>query len=495
VSGKRLLIALVTLSLAVGWFVPPGAEAMRTANWVVTENARTGTNSWKIAEGTPRDVEGFANRTSVDRGGSFLLYVRTSAPTYVVTAYRLGYYQGLGGRRVWRSDPTARIRQPAATVDPVTNMVAAPWNRSMRVSTQGWPQGSYVLKLVSSAGGASYVPMVVRNDRSTAALVFVQQVNTWEAYNQWGGYSLYDGPAGFDDRSRVVSFDRPYDASGAGGMFRALPFIAIAEQRGMDITYVTDVDLQLRPTLLQAHHGVILFNHSEYWSATMRDALLAARGAGVNIADFGANAIYRHIRYEDSPLGRARRIVCYKVGTEDPLWGLDPAEVTVNWRSSPVPRPESAITGAMYGCHGVSADMVVADPTAWVFANTGLAAGTHIRLAVSGEVDAVFPSAPTPSNLQILAHSPVSCGGAEPFAAATYYTATSGAGVIDIGATDWYRTIRCGLPWTDGRCSVRAVQITRNVLRVFAKGPAGAKHPAVGNTADFGYVLQDPIAP
>jgi hypothetical protein len=227
----------------------------------------------------------------------------------------------------------------------------------------------------------------------------------------------------------------------------------------------------------------------------MRHAVLDARAAGVNLADFGANAMYRHIRYESSPLGEARRVVCYKVGTEDPLWGVNPGEVTVNWRSAPVPRPESAITGAMYRCHGARGNMVVADPTAWVFANTGLGAGGTIHLAVSGEVDAVFPTAPTPANLQILARSPVSCGGRRAFAVATYYTASSGAGVVDVGSTDWYRTIRCGIPSQDGRCSARAAQVTRNVLRVFSNGPAGAKHAAQGNAAAFGYVLSDPISP
>jgi hypothetical protein len=373
-------------------------------------------------------------------------------------------------------------------------MVEAPWAPTMTVATVGWPQGSYLIKLRSSTGGASYVPIVVRNDASAARLLLVQQVNTWEAYNAWGGYSLYHGPAGFDDRSRIVSFDRPYDANGAGGMIRSMPFISIAERSGMDVTYTTDVDIHLDQSSLLQHRAVILLNHSEYWSGEMRHAVLAARGAGVNLADFGANAMYRHIRYESSPLGEARRVVCYKVAREDPLWGVDPSKVTSNWRVGPVPRPESAITGAMYRCHGVRANMV-ADPNAWVFANTGLAKGGTIRLGVSGEVDTVFTDAPTPANLQILAHSPVDCAGAHVFAAATYYTTTSGAGVVDVGSTDWYRTIRCGIPFDDARCNAHAVQITRTVLRVFSNGPAGIRHPAQGNLKAFDYVLTDPISP
>ena len=68
-------------------------------------------------------------------------------------------------------------------------------------------------------------------------------------------------------------------------------------------------------------------------------ALKVAFTAGVNLADFGANAMYRHIRYESSPLGEARRVVCYKVAREDPLWGIDPDKVTANWRNRSVADP------------------------------------------------------------------------------------------------------------------------------------------------------------
>jgi hypothetical protein len=469
--------------------------SLAAAGWIVEENLKPGTRAWRIADGTPRDVEGFANRVSVAQGRRFRLYVSTTAPSYTVTAYRLGYYQGLGGRRVWGSGSEPGMAQAATVIDPETNMVEARWSPSLGVRTTGWPEGSYLLKLVSSAGGASYVPMVVRNDASIADLVIQHQVNTWQAYNRWGGYSLYLGHDGFSDRSRVVSFDRPYDGSGGTGMLRAMPFIALAEQRGLDVTYITDVDLHRRPITLLAHRSLVLLNHSEYWSSAMRDAVLTARSSGVNLANFGANTMYRHIRFEDSPLGVVRRIVCFKVGREDPLWGMDPAEVTVNWREPPVPRPESAILGAMYRCHGVTADLVVSDAEAWVFSGTGLKKGAHIDLAVSGEIDRIHTDAPTPANVRILAHSPVGCGGPVPHADMTYYTAVSGAGVFDAGATDWYRTLRCGIPYLDARCDARAVKITANVMEGFAEGPAGLEHPSVGNASSLGYDLADPIFP
>ena len=489
--AARLALVLALVAAAV----PPGAASARATNWVVEENQRPGTRSWRIAPGTPRDVEGFANRVSVPIGARFRLFVNTEAPTFKVVAYRLGYYQGLGGRRVWASGQVLGTSQPQPTLDPRTNMVEAPWQPSLVVRTLGWPEGSYLLKLISSTGGASYVPFVVRNDRSTADLVFQHQVNTWQAYNDWGGYNLYEGPQGFDSRSRIVSFDRPYAGSGAAGMLRAMPLIALAERRGLDVTYVTDVDVHRRPDTLLAHRSLVLLNHSEYWSSHMRDAVLAARSSGVNLASFGANGLYRHVRYKKSPLGAARRVVCYKIGEEDPLWGIDPAAVTVDWRDDPVPRPESAIMGAMYVCNGVLADLVVSDPSAWVFAGTGLTKGDRIALAVSGEVDRVFEGAPTPANLQILAHSPVGCDDSNPVADMTYYTASSGAGVFDAASTDWYRTLRCGIPRQDPRCDVHAKMITGTILEAFGGRPAGLSHPAESNLDAFGYQLTDPISP
>ena len=37
-------------------------------------------------------------------------------------------------------------------------------------------------------------------------------VETWQAYNTWGGYDLYNGPGGigdYDNRSLAVSLDGP----------------------------------------------------------------------------------------------------------------------------------------------------------------------------------------------------------------------------------------------------------------------------------------------
>ena len=208
---------------------------------------------------------------------------------------------------------------------------------------EDWPQGIYVLKLVGSNGAQSYVPLTLRDDASHAALVIQNSVTTWQAYNDWGGYSLYHGPGGsFGARSRVVSFDRPYVARrGSGDLFWIeSPVVYLAERLGLDVTYWTDVDLHQRPGLLMHHRALISLGHDEYWSSAMRLRGAPSRArtgstwrSSARTTSTGTSA------WSASPLGRTRREVNYKVASEDPLYGVDNEEVTSQWREAPVPAP------------------------------------------------------------------------------------------------------------------------------------------------------------
>ena len=52
--------------------------------------------------------------------------------------------------------------------------------------------GVYIAKLTrTDTGGASHIPFVVRNDASHSDLLFQTSDTTWQAYNTYGGNSLY----------------------------------------------------------------------------------------------------------------------------------------------------------------------------------------------------------------------------------------------------------------------------------------------------------------
>ena len=59
--------------------------------------------------------------------------------------------------------------------------------------------GIYFAKVVrTDTGGASHIVFVVRDDASTSDMLFQTSDTTWQAYNDYGGNSLYTGaePAG-----------------------------------------------------------------------------------------------------------------------------------------------------------------------------------------------------------------------------------------------------------------------------------------------------------
>src|SRR5947208_7988170 len=273
-----------------------------TAGWVKAENEKPGNRGWNLTNTTnqaPGAIEGYADHVSAVQGENVTLFVSTVAPTFHVEAYRMGWYGGDGGRLVWRSPEQPGTKQAAPTISPGANMVEAHWTPSLSVTmTPAWPPGDYLFKLVGSGNLQSRVPLTVRDDASTAAYVIQNSVTTWQAYNLWGGYDLYEGRTGrngtsFETRAKVVSFDRPYEMNGGSGDFMGneFPLISLAESLGLDVTYWTDVDLHEHPERALQHKAIISLGHDEYYSSAMRNGLTRARDAGVNIAFLGPNAV------------------------------------------------------------------------------------------------------------------------------------------------------------------------------------------------------------
>ncbi|HEY1281884.1 MAG TPA: N,N-dimethylformamidase beta subunit family domain-containing protein, partial [Acidimicrobiales bacterium] len=287
-------------------------------------------------------------------------------------------------------------------------------------------------------------------------------------------------------RATVVSFDRPYDHGYNNGsadfLDHELSVVALAEQLGLDVTYVTDVDLDRDPGLVLRHKGVVSLGHDEYYSSAMRGGLVAARDAGVNLAFLGANAIYRRIRLEPSWDGRPRRHEVNYRTMSDPAAKSDPKAATIQWRLAPLNLPEAQIVGVQYACSPVSADLRIVDPSSWVFAGTGVIDGMRLPKVVANEYDRVFRGPWTPPNLEVLAHSPLTCRGTSDFADMAYYSAASGAGVFASGSIHWICSIDGLCPTTDEAAAV-VRRVTANVLTAFAAGPAGAAHPSTSNVA------------
>lgn len=466
--------------------VDPYAQ-YRATGWIAAENAKPGTHDWAVPDDKAAwaKIEGFFDATSINLGSSVILRSSTRAPTWQVTAYRIGWYGGTGGRMIWKSDRLVGVNQPRAEQGGIPKAWSAPWATSLAIQTDAtWPPGQYLFKLESVDGGASYVPLVIRDDKSTSDILMQSAVTTWQAYNGWGGASVYTGTTG---RADAVSFDRPYTGNGSGEFLgREREFIALVERLGLDVSYWTDIDLHQRGELAKNHRGIVIPGHDEYYTVEMRKNLEAARDAGVNIGFFGANNVYRRIRLDPTQNGLNRHETNYRDASRDPLNGKDPERVTTSFRESPAPNPESSLTGSYYECNPVDADWVVGDTSMWMFEGSGFKNGEKIAHMVGNEYDRVNLSVPTPANIQILAHSPVTCRGMSSFADTTWYSASSGAGVFDAATFGWSPLMLDACPaGTPSTPICKLQKVTENILRAFAKGPAGAAHPSVSNLSKF----------
>jgi hypothetical protein len=478
-----------------------GAKAVTAAGRTrpVPENDLPGDRGWAIRKpGAPDEIMGYASRASVLPGEPVSLFVSTTSRRFRVRAFRIGWYRGDLARQVWESGPVRGHRQRLSAMIEATNTVHTDWGPSLTAPTDGWPAGSYLFRLDADSGAQRYVPLTVRSDSTAGKVVIKNGVATWQAYNTWGGYDLYLGPGGYDDRALAVSLDRPYDQEGAYlFMVYERKLVNLAERMGLPLAYLTSMDIASDAHALDGASALVSPGHDEYWSPPERANVTAARDAGVNVAFLGANAMFRRTRLEPTKLGPERLVICYKTSyAKDPMYGVDDALVTNDWREAPHPDPESSLTGTLYEGFPAVADYVVAAPDAWMFKGTGVRKGTSFRALVGIEYDRVNPGSPVQRPIQVLSHSPLNCNGVNSYADSAYYTHRSGAGVFNAGTMRWVESFAAPLyDWgITPSCVHFTRRVTANILRAFADGPAAHSHPAHDNLDAMDEWPGDPIA-
>jgi hypothetical protein len=331
-------------------------------------------------------------------------------------------------------------------VDRATGLAEANWQPSFRLAIPpDWQTGVYLAQFTGSGGKQTTVTFDVRGDAHSTYVV-VTTDTTVQAYNEWGGASLYVArytlPNGHGSK---VSFDRPVAGWGTvQGLLYEIDGIRWLERAGYDVAYMSSVDLHEHPEQLLGHRAFLDFGHDEYWSKEMRDGVERARDAGIGLAFVGANAAYWQIRFERDSGGVAdRTIVCYKSARRDPYFWGDLSRLTVQWRDMWLNRPENALLGAMYS-DWTSPPRgfpwhVSAEASSSLLGGTDLRTGQEYGCDLVGyEWDKVVANGWEPANLHVLSVSRVtSVGGRHDDSNTTYYVAKSGALVFDAGSIKW----------------------------------------------------------
>ena len=463
------------------------AAVLHAANPVQIENAKPGSPEWTLFSEAQGEIEGYASATSVNQGESISFFVNTVAPTYNIDIFRMGWYGGKGARRVAPTVTRTGVQQVIPTPDPLTGLTECNWTDPYTITIPNdWVSGAYLAKLTTlgMAQKNKYILFVVREDHRTANHNFQLAISTAQAYNAWGGKSLYNG----SPQARKVSFNRPYnDGSGTGIFLWRWEYAAVRflEREGYDVVYTTNIDTHRRGGLLLKAKSFLSIGHDEYWSWEMRANVEAARNAGVNLGFFSANTCYWQVRFEPSAITGAldRTMVGYKEAAllSDPYSiDADPSNnnrVTTLWRNAPVNRPEAALLGVQFITYPVDAPIVIDDVTSapWVFAETGLVKGSSLPGLLGYEVDAMNEF--TPAGTIRLGNSPFfdEASSSTRYSHMTLYQHANGAWVFSTGSIQW----AWGLDdWNSGQRGSRlhpgAQQITRNLLRQFAGTTASA---------------------
>lgn len=342
------------------------------ANPIVCENSKPGNPSseWDVAGAGDATIQGFSTDMSVNRGSTVRFKIKSTASSYRVDIYRLGFYGGLGARKVATVNPTASLpqNQPNCLSDAATGLVdCGNWSESASWAVPNDAvSGIYIARPVrTDTSGASHIVFVVRDDSASGQMLFQTSDTTWQAYNTYGGNSLYQGnPVG---RAYKVSYNRPWNTRGQGlegfgtpnwVFYAEYPMLRFLEANGYNLSYTSGVDSDRRGNLIANARVFLSVGHDEYWSGPQRANVEAARDAGTHLAFFSGNQMFWKTRWENSIDGSGtpyRTLVCYKeTKSPTPIDPGDPPTWTGTWRdprfSPPADggRPENAVSGQIF---------------------------------------------------------------------------------------------------------------------------------------------------
>jgi hypothetical protein len=266
-----------------------------------------------------------------------------------------------------------------------------------------WQSGYYDIQLTDADGAETHHFVVVKTPAPRAKAVLVLAINTYHAYNHWGGANAYcdvaalmsrraDLPTAMAGAIGVLSTRRPfpqlliapppdvprlvnlrprdfeerpwagdrswprrrelspYDNS-AGFLHKwEHAFVRWAEAEGLALDYLTDADLDGAEDVLAGYQVAVLVGHSEYWTAGQRDRIEAFVDAGGRLAIFSGNTAFWKVRFEAVGDDAGARFICHKWRgfTADPVAAQNPELATHLWSHRAFGRPEASITGLSF---------------------------------------------------------------------------------------------------------------------------------------------------
>src|SRR5262249_30271249 len=141
-GSLHALVPTIALAVAVSWTAAVAAPCdPPVTNPIACENTKPGNpqSEWDLpaANGGDSSIQGFVADISFSQGQTVYFKVKTTATAYHIDIYRLGYYGGMGARKVATVNPSVPLpqSQPACLTQSSIGLidcgnwaVSASWN-------------------------------------------------------------------------------------------------------------------------------------------------------------------------------------------------------------------------------------------------------------------------------------------------------------------------------------------------------------------------------
>ena len=281
------------------------------------------------------DIEAYCSTLSVEPGSPIGVHVSTRYERFNVTVERWGAQRE---QMFTATDLAGEFH----AVPPDADSSGCHWPVALDVPVgEDWKSGFYLITLTAAGAPdghdvchAGFVVHAATDSKRSALLVL--GTNTWNAYNNWGGKSLYTGghqvsfrrpwPRGLlcrteverDDRkARPVRFGEEPDADGeifqafrfehgyspaigsTGWFTHERRFVEWAEADGYELDYAVSSDFDSTPDLLADYDVVLGVGHDEYWTRAARDQVDRHIAGGGDYVSLSGNTMFWQVRLID----------------------------------------------------------------------------------------------------------------------------------------------------------------------------------------------------
>ncbi|MCB0685149.1 MAG: hypothetical protein KDC53_01455, partial [Saprospiraceae bacterium] len=384
----------------------------KAQNFITEENKNEGTTDWQLTrvrvDGSKyrtKLIEGYCSHQSISKGEKINFYVSTDpGRDFTLDIYRMGYYEGKGGRHMMNIGPLKGTSQavPEKTSLP-EQLRECNWTSShSMVIPDDWLSGVYLgkLKTIPISGEdpywESYIIFIVKDDRQ-ADVLFQCSDNTWQAYNRWPeNESLYTHPQGAHIPGVSVSFNRPYGmycqifehplSMGSGEfLLWEYPLCFWLEKNGYDVTYGSNRDC-INIDFIRRCFTFLSVGHDEYWDIEQYNAVKEAINMGTNVLWLSGNSVFMVSPFSNDAQGNPGRRLT-RQGSYGELRAEELAsyhELFGNLREAAPDERDIMGVRSVVPFNG-GGDWICTNPDHWIFKGTGMKKGDFIPGLVGWE--------------------------------------------------------------------------------------------------------------